>query len=845
MLLSVCPAQADETGSPAEALFSRHIVPLFSRLGCNAGNCHGAVQGKNGFRLGLFGADPTGDHQRLLREYGGRRINLAEPEASLLLLKASGRTPHEGGRLLEAGSSGYEMLLGWLRRGAPLDAVERSQVQELVVEPAQRTAAVGSVYALRVRAKFADGSIEDVTRLSTFDCRDRDVASVDRSGQVAVAAVGSARLVVRYRGQPVGAQLLSPGRSQGEFPRVKEHNFVDKHVLTRLRQLNIPPAALCDDVTFLRRLRLDVTGELPAPAEIRAFVQDDDPAKRAKKIDAMLQEPGHAAVWATKFADFLRLQATRSGDVKALSNADARRFYEWLRARLRENTPYDQVAERILLATSGEGRGMDEILGELEGLAREDAVAAPDLKTYAQRRTLDLYWQRPGATGVSGAVQAAHAFLGLRLQCAQCHRHPTDVWQQNDLLSFANFFMRVQHSSDRQLHLDPEKLATVAAQEKALAAQVKQLNARAADKSLAKDEKARIQAEKETLEQQRKVLGQVKGRGSVALLPTKNVKPATVTSPLGVASSSQFRLLGAVSPQTVPPDEDPRLRVVAWLRRADKPFFARAMVNRVWAHYFGRGIVDPPDDLSPLNPPTHPELLTELSDGFIQSGFDLRWLHRSILASRTYQQSSAADGDASPAAAANYARFALRRLTAETLVDAINHATASQETYPPESYLPAGAKAMEVPALGRFGLKSASVDYAFQIFGRSSRSTVSLCDCDSSTAPAVVQVLYLAAYDDVLKKIGSPQGRAAQLADVADVDERIEEAFLWVLCRRPTDAERRRFRDHFQKSATPRKGAEDLLWVRTRRRRDTAMTSGAAGRWRRGGSSKRACRASS
>ncbi|MGE3809086.1 MAG: DUF1549 domain-containing protein, partial [Gemmataceae bacterium] len=437
---------------PKAPVFSRHIVPLFSRMGCNAGACHGAVQGKNGFRLSLFGADPAADHERLLREFGGRRLNFAEPAASLLLQKVSGRVPHEGGKLLAVGSPGYQMLLTWLTRGAALDAVEKSHVQELIVEPGKHMAKAGTSYPLRVQAKFADGSIEDVTALCTFDCRDRDVAVVEPTGQVTVTGVGSARLIIRYRGQPVLAQVLAPAEPKGEFPQVKEHNFIDKHVLAKLRQLNIHPSSLCDDVTFLRRASLDVAGELPTPDEIRKFVADPNPDKRTKKIDELLARPGHAAVWATTFCDLLKPQFPSGngseGKYPATLVSHVRRFYEWVRARLEENTPYDQFVERILLATTAEGRDRDELSKEFQQYATEDRDQATDMKAYAQRRTLDAYWLRRDATRVPGTIQFSHAFLGLRLQCAQCHRHPHDVWQQDDLLSFANFFMRMGRLPD-------------------------------------------------------------------------------------------------------------------------------------------------------------------------------------------------------------------------------------------------------------------------------------------------------------------------------------------------------------------------------------------------------------
>jgi hypothetical protein len=812
------PGQAQTTAVDrpiTEPLFSRHIIPLFSRLGCNAGSCHGAVQGKNGFRLSLFGSDPAVDHSRLLREFGGRRLNLANPASSLLLQKACGQVAHEGGKILDPSSPAYEMLLRWLTCGAPLDLVDRSRVARLEVEPAQHTGKVAASYSLRVRAQFADGSAEDVTALCTFDSRNREVAVVDRTGQVKLHGTGSAALVVRYRGQPVLAQVMVPAESRGTFPEVKGHNSIDKHVLDKLRQLQIQPAELCDDATFLRRASLDVTGALPTPGEVRTFVADPAADKRAKKIEELLLRPDHATLWATRFCDLLKPQFTERGDTQyPIGPPHARRFHDWIRVRLQENLPYDQLVERILTATSADGRSAEELVQELKRLAEEDEARDPELKAYRDRRTLDIFWLRTGATGVQGTIQIAHAFLGLRLQCAQCHRHPADVWQQDDLLSFANFFTRVGKGNDgvteAQRNKQREEL-------KQMLGKAGRLREQAKDKKLSKEEAEQLLQQAAELTRQLNVEGRLNNyRANYTVVgQTPKAPLARVTSSLGTYEANAFRLLGEGTPTHVAADDDPRPRVMAWLRRPDNPFFAKAIVNRVWAHYFGRGIINPPDDLSPLNPPTHPELLAELCDGFIKSGYDLRWLHRTILASRTYQQSSTPNAS-NEHDTMHYARFHVRRLSAEALVDAINHATGSQESYPPNLYIPAGAKAMAVPGLTFFGVdyrQRASMDYAFTIFGRSRRAADSQCDCDSSAAPSLEQGLYLAAYEDVLHKIRAPQGRAAQLAAMPDPEQAIEAAYLWTLSRLPTDAERQAIRQHLNKQPARVKGFEDLLWT--------------------------------
>ena len=253
LFMALTLAGSTRAADEGEPLFSRHVEALFSRLGCNGGTCHGAVKGQNGFRLTLFAADPALDHERLLRELGGRRLNLHRPEASLLLTKAAGQVSHGGGKRLDVSSPEYALLARWIGAGARLDAVEQSRLVRLRVTPAEHTARPGETYPLRVEATFADGSAEDVTRLCSFESRDRHVADVSADGRVQVNGPGDAALIVRYRAEPALALVLVPRPGQEPFPDVAPHNFIDRHVLDKLRQLNLPPAPLADDVTFLDR----------------------------------------------------------------------------------------------------------------------------------------------------------------------------------------------------------------------------------------------------------------------------------------------------------------------------------------------------------------------------------------------------------------------------------------------------------------------------------------------------------------------------------------------------------------------------------------------------------------
>ena len=827
----LCAGGPGSAADPVEPpRFGRHVVPVFSKLGCNAGACHGAVNGQNGFRLSLFGANPAQDHAQLLREFGGRRLNRVEPEKSLLLQKATGEVPHAGGARTAVGSREYRLLRDWIARGAPLDPGDGARVTGLKVSPPTRAAKPGDSYQLEVEATFADGSTATVTDLCTFAGHDKGVATVDPAGRVLVRGVGDTAVVVRFGATPTVAHLFVPRPGGDPFPDVKPNNFVDRHVLAKLRQLNLPPADPCDDATFLRRAALDATGALPDPDEVRAFLADPGSDKRAKKVAELLGRPGHTALWATKFCDTFRVRISYEDFTHAPAPAAAARYYDWVRARLRENTPYDELVARMVLGTSLDGRSRDEWIAEVVALLEEEQAGAPGpaAKAHADRRTLDLYWHRFDSAGVKGAIQFGHQVLGLRLQCAECHRHPSDVWTQDDLLSFANFFMRVRANTgvgSVKEAAEVKKLAgggLTAAEKAKLTDEAKTLQERA--KALegkakeAKGDKAaaeRLQAEAKALTNRAGALTRaVKVLDAAEVFPTKGSPfgPARATNPLGTQASDRFRFLGAATAVSVADDRDPRELLVEWLRKPDNPYFSRAIVNRVWAHYFGRGLVDPADDLSPLNPPTHPELLQELCDGFVRNKYDLKWLHATILNSRTYQQSSRSH-PASATDTKNYASFYPRRLMAEVVVDALNRATGSTEKYSGRAVAP-GSTALEIPfSVADRAVNSAFVEFAFTVLGRPLRSTEAVCDCERESQPSLGQALLLANHPDVWKKIQAKDGRLAKLlSEHKDDDRRAEEIFLWTLGRPPTARERKLCVEHVKGNASAQKGFEGVMW---------------------------------
>jgi hypothetical protein len=800
------------------------------------------------------------------------------------------------------GSREFEVLRGWLAAGAKLDDVDASRIKKLSVTPGEQLLVPGGGYQLKVEAEFANGSKEDVTGLCGYKSLDERTATVDKQGAVKAVGVGDVAISVRFRDEPVMVMALVTRPGDDVVQTQVPENFIDEHVLAKLRRLKIPAAELADDATLLRRVHLDVTGLLPTPDEVREFLADARPDKRQRKIDELLNGTGYADLWTLKFCDLLKAHDYGVYADDLGEQNEAPRFQAWIKARLRENTPYDEFAARILLATSRDGRSLDEWSAEVMALQEGARLPRQDLALYAQRKTLDIYWQRKDSTGVPGAMQVAHAFLGLRLECAQCHRHPHDVWQQEDLLGLANFFMRVRRvgfegenekrypeqgalfkkfsEEGKKLGEEAKKLKEGEGKQLAEAAKKAQQEANRLKNEIQRDEQQATQQEqqaegrrkqaaalpadkKEEIERLQKEAAGIEEkakqlRDGVAakkneIMPHEKAiadndamqkkiqdlerrsrmlgeevakrilhaeifirtdeqaakSVATVTSPLGTQSLEQYRLPGQTEPVTIASGEDPRQKLVDWMRKPDNPFFARAIVSRVWAHYFGRGLVDPPDDLSPHNPVTHPALLDDLCKKFVASGYDLKWLHRTILASRTYQQSSQATQQ-NEMDRTNYAYFYFRRLPAEVLLDGLDQTTGTREDMDMKYYQwTSGLRAAEIPYMPR----NEFVTFVLEQFGRSERNSAVQCDCQRQSEPSMLQVLSLANHPHVRQKIADPSGRIAGLIkETNDPAQRIEELYLATLSRLPDENEKQACLSHVSAAESPETGLQAVLW---------------------------------
>jgi hypothetical protein len=751
-------------GTIQQVDFERHVMGLFGRLGCNSGSCHGSFQGKGGFRLSLFGYDPEKDYFALTREVLGRRIDAVDPDRSLLLLKATGQVAHGGGRRFDRVSWQYQVFRDWIARGARWQR-NSGEVKAIAVTPPEYAFdKPGETSQLRVQAHFADGSEEDITPFCDFRTNDDAIADVSPLGQVKGRRSGDTAIVVSYRGQVLPVRVLVPRAAEASatYPTVPEVNYIDHEVFAKLRRLNIVPSEMSSDVEFLRRVTIDTIGTLPSPDEVRAFLADKDPNKRARKVDDLLANPLHGALWATKFSDITGNNTDALEQPAPLRPKRSQMWHDWLRKRFAENVPYDDIVRGILCATSRDGLTPEEWFKQVKSID-EAALTGFDTQSYANRPSLDLFWRRQQAVPIEQwGEKTAAAFLGVRLECAQCHKHPFDRWTQVDYRAYANLFTSVQFG------LSPEAQKVVAEEN--------------AERAKEKDPKKQV--------------GQIRE----VYLAAGKTKPLTHPD---TGAPLPARAPGGPEIKVVP-GQDPRVALFDWLRSPDNPYFARSFVNRAWGHYLGVGLVEPVDNFSLANPPSNPRLLDALARDFIEHKYDIRHIERTILNSRVYQLASATNAT-NRLDKNNYAHSYVRPMMAEVVVDVLNTALGVTEKF--GSGAPPGARAIEV---GASRLQNANIGYALRIFGRPARTTA--CDCERAMEPALPQKLYLMTNDDLQGKV--QRGRLVQLLNSKRSEgEILDELFLATVSRLPTAADRDRFAD-YRKIRTDRGAAwNDCLWA--------------------------------
>lgn len=683
--------------NPTPVSFEQQIIPLLTKAGCNTGACHGKAEGQNGFKLSVFGHDPEADYQAVVMDGRGRRVFPGSPLNSLLLAKATGRVPHGGGKKITEGTPAYQRLVRWLTEGMSFRTKGHDPVVALEVEPKETDLALSGQQQLRVTAIDDHGKRHCVTAEAEYESNMPALAAVNRRGNIQAGNIpGEAAILVRYLGQVTFCRVTLP-RPDQSFTRPPETNFIDKHVWNKLQRLGIPPSPVADDATFLRRVFLDTIGTLPTAVEARAFLANNDPQKRARLIDQILSRPEYADFWAMQWADLLRVDR----DVLAVPGAVA--MTRWLHKQFAENRPYDQFVSDIVTAE-----------GNIASESPAGFFKALDKPEVMSRSISQL-------------------FLGVRIECAQCHHHPSEKWAQDDYYALAGFFTGV-------------------------------------------------------------VRKPVPGGELIVAGPGVDLKHPRNDKLIPA------RTLGA-SAASISDQQDRRRYLAQWMTSPDNPFLARAMVNRLWAHYFGRGIIEPIDDLRVTNPATNEPLLNDLAKQLHESKYDLKALTRTMLNSRVYQLDGQMAANASDEQ--NFSHVMPKAMPAEVLLDAICQVTGVPEKF---DGWPLGVRAINV-------WDNRMPSYFLKLFGRPARTSV--CGCERSNEPSIAQALHLMNSPEVATKIHARRGIARTLADSDKPSVAIvEELYLSLLARYPTSSEQTVMLGFFPKTGSDRRAAvEDVLWT--------------------------------
>ncbi len=698
MLSAKVSVQAASDDPPIS--FRLDVMPVLSKAGCNSGRCHGAARGKDGFRLSLYGFDPKGDHFRLTRQLVGRRINLARPEASLLLTKAIGEAPHTGGQRFSDESPHYATLHRWLSEGAGDDQAEVASPTEIEILPPNAVlAGSGTTQQLVVRATYSDGTTRDVTHLATFLSNNDSCAEVAQDGLVTAGTGGESFVMARFATFTEGIPVITLSSEHQSTPwQAQEYHEFDRLVHQKLRKLRIAPSEVCSDERFLRRVFIDLAGILPTRQEYERFLADPSPQKRAKLVDELLSREEFVDLWTMKFGELLKIRTANQVSYKALFG-----FHNWLRQRIAGEVPLNEIIGEVISAEGG---------------------------TFDSPPT-NYFQMEPNPPQL--AENVAQSFLGMRIQCAQCHNHPFDRWTMDDYYGFTAFFSQIGFKQSR----DP-----------------------------------------------REYIVHSKGEGEVY-----HIVDNRVVAP---------KFLGGATPDI---DGKSRREVLAdWVSSDDNPYLAKHLANMIWAHHFGRGIVDPVDDVRISNPPSNPELLEELAARLKQSKYNLKSLVREICLSRTYQLCTQAN-ETNQDDFHNFSRAHVRRIRAEVLLDSISQITATQDRF---ARLPEGARSVQIA-------DGAVSNYFLSTFGRAPRQTV--CSCEVDVEPTLSQAFHLLNGETTNEKIAQGRLVTKLLREGKTPAEVIEHLSILCFSRRPTAEEQRELQALVSQSKDQVQALHDIFWA--------------------------------
>ena len=671
--------------------FRNTIQPILTRYGCAMGACHGAAAGQGGFRLSLRGFDDEGDWLSITRSANGRRLTLEDPARSLFLLKAVKAVPHKGDKRFEVNSPEYKAIADWIAAGAPGPKADDPRIVSLSVSEPHLVTQAGKSVPLKVTAKFSDGHSEDVTRWCKYNATNASVATVDDAGFIKTTGSGEATVSAWYLSllSVTTVTVPQPGKlDAAAFAVLQPRNFIDEHVLTKLRELNIPPSARATDAEFIRRAFLDTIGVLPTAEEAQAFLADKAADKRDRVIDALLKRPEFVDYWSHRWSDLFLVNGDKLMPQAMWS------YYNWIRRHVAANTPWDAMVRDLITAT---------------GSTLEHGGA-------------NFFVLNDEPTKCAETVSVA--FMGTSIACAKCHNHPMEKWTYDQYYAFANLFARVRTKNGTQ----------------------------ADERVLFSDTQGDL----------------------VAPLTGKPQPP---------------RPLDALQPVSMTSTEDRRITLANWLTSADNKLFQRAIVNRVWANFFGSGLVEAVDDLRVTNPASNEPLFAAACEHLVKQKFDLKALMRTILQSETYQRSSITLPE--NITDLRYgSHYVPRRLKAEILLDTISQVTAAPTTFKidrrnanrgtADAY-PMGFRALQLP-------DSNIASYFLKSFGRADR--VATCECERTNEPSMAQALHIANGETLNQKLAQKDNRLDALLTSKQPDAKIiQEAYLLTLTRAPTDRE--------------------------------------------------------
>ena len=744
--------------------FRLDVMPVLSKAGCNLGTCHGNARGKGGFQISLRGQDPSMDFIALTRDQIGRRVNVADPDRSLILLKATMQLAHEGGKRFEIGSAEYQVLRDWIAAGTPRDSGSDRQLVQLDVTPTElflkatdtnETGEISNGWRAQIHAvaRFSDGSSRDVTSLSVYEIG-QAIATVSHDGLVVGHATGETTVLVRYLDQQRPVRIAFLGSRPGYvWSGPRPANLVDEHVFAKLQKLQINPSPVCDDATFIRRVTFDLIGLPPTAEEAQRFVSDRSINKRSILIDDLLERPEFSEWWAMKWADMLRIEE------KTLDRKGVETFYAWLRDAFAMHKPLDEFVRELVA-----GRG--------------STYEVPPANFY---RALRSPFERSEAVG--------QLFLGVRLQCSKCHNHPFDRWTQNDYYSWGSVFARVDYKIIENRRIDTNDKHEFNGE------QIVFVNntGEAKDPRTEKPRSPRFLGNAEDLELICDPLDEL----ARWLTSARNERFVQM---LANRTWQQVMARGIIDPVDDFRDTNPPAN----------PSLLKALGDEL-----AFGSVD-----------QHPLLDENTASRTIGSdraagAFDLRHLLRLILNSKTYQFASTPN-ETNQDDGTNFSRAIVRRHSAEQIIDAISQVLDVPLNF---SQYPTGIRAGQLPGVPssrtsenrpaknrKIGMRTTDADLFLRLFGKPPR--LQSCDCERSDETTLGQTFQLISGPLINQMLSAESNRLDRLlASQKSSEEMITELFWRSLTRPPSPGELTENVRCLEAATNPRAALEDLAWA--------------------------------